>query len=231
MRGSLTLGFALAPLFGSVAFSAAGLPAACSMVRSHFPIPDGAIAVLARATADTVVYPLEEPPGAGEWEPDLFQGVETVVGQRFVVLDQVPAEGSGNETGDSVSIVPWAYDSQCRLSPWDESALWVAPDSLGFFFRMDPIYESHGTKRFDVFGWMDPYPQSAGSGGSEDPPMSAAALFDLNRWLYEQDEGEGADLGASLLEWAGTHPEEAEQFPVARTLRRLMASDSIGVST
>ena len=173
MPRSLTFGLATVMLVVGATLSAARPPTACSMVRSYFPIPDGAVAILAQATADTVVYPMEEPPGAGEWEPALFEGVESVVGQRFVVLDRLPGERSSVAVGESVWIVPWGYDSQCRLSPWDESALWVSPDSLGFFFRMEPLYESHGTKRFDVFGWMDPYPQPMGSDGWEDPPMAA----------------------------------------------------------
>ena len=157
----------------------------------------------------------------------LFAELDAVYGQYFVVKETLPRSGDFT-AGDSVAIVPWAYDPSCTLVPWDESAAWIEPGEVGFFLIDESAYVSRGAVRVDVLGWHEPYPQA-----SWDIPglpdrrtwMDAATLFALSVDLERNRPGGAADLGVALLQWARENPDDADLYPVSEVISRLRSGN------
>jgi hypothetical protein len=186
----------------------------------------GGIAVIAMATPDWVVVPVESRDLFGDYQFIPSDVTARARGQVFRVLESEADWKISDDAGLFVA-VPWTLGCGCAEVGWQEP-VWV-PSGDTVAFLLTPTRASGprgGPPVYDVLGWHQPYPVGEfipywRTTRKENPDwLSVREFFDLLQVLPSevafQLNPESSLQG--FLEWVEGHPNRSQAFPVETIL-------------
>lgn len=162
--------------------------------------------------------PLSEPP-----HPIYGQVVRV---ERFAGPIEAEVQAVLKRHNNRAVLVPWGSRGDCRRSPWEGSARWMAPGTRGTFVAyLRPQSEwIDGKPTLDIGSpWRQPYTVERAREDAEDPkapiltPSEYLSLL-LALPVWDSETRSKVSEG-NWREWVQKHPKLATRFPATEILR------------
>ena len=186
----------------------------------------GGIAVIAVATSDWAVVPVESRELLGDYQFIPSAVTARARGQVFRAMESEVDWAVSNEDGFFVA-VPWTLGCGCAEVGWQEP-VWVSPgDTVAFLLTPTRSAEAQGEMpAYDVLGWHQPYPVGDfipfwRTARRENPDwLTAREFFELLQVLPTEVAFQLNPVSSfqDFLEWVDSNPERSHAFPAGTIL-------------